>query len=432
MKKTFLILVIYSFFLTRMCAQTLPIREILNSVENDEKYRANQRLELFTKGLTYHVPYIKKIEARFGVNGNALQDTLYGNIRNEDFYGLLISPNSLREIREQKRLKTAQINSYEAEKNLLRQNALFERYLALVPLIFAPQLRHERKLLDSFFQQKYLVVQKMLEQGIDIKIKDVMDTENDRNLLRLVLLELENGVINNEMKIRQFVNNQNFQVIDFQNIISIAQIENWLNMQVINTLAHPSLAFRAAETALADANFRVENAQNRQIFNFVQISYENPILILEAPQKQKSVNNFSVRLGLSVPIVANNNLKKSESLLKAKEAQEIEQIMKNLNKKAIDLQIVKLKNLLKQYRFCEERINENLIQKMLKNEKLMLQITPLEIIDLKITQQKLNIRKVEISQDVMNEYIRLLELSGTLGRLPLQNFLSPNFETLSN
>lgn len=415
-----------------MCAQTLPIREILNSVENDEKYRANQRLELFTKGLTYHVPYIKKIEARFGVNGNALQDTLYGNIRNEDFYGLLISPNSLREIREQKRLKTAQINSYEAEKNLLRQNALFERYLALVPLIFAPQLRHERKLLDSFFQQKYLVVQKMLEQGIDIKIKDVMDTENDRNLLRLVLLELENGVINNEMKIRQFVNNQNFQVIDFQNIISIAQIENWLNMQVINTLAHPSLAFRAAETALADANFRVENAQNRQIFNFVQISYENPILILEAPQKQKSVNNFSVRLGLSVPIVANNNLKKSESLLKAKEAQEIEQIMKNLNKKAIDLQIVKLKNLLKQYRFCEERINENLIQKMLKNEKLMLQITPLEIIDLKITQQKLNIRKVEISQDVMNEYIRLLELSGTLGRLPLQNFLSPNFETLSN
>lgn len=415
-----------------MCAQTLPIREILNSVENDEKYRANQRLELFTKGLTYHVPYIKKIEARFGVNGNALQDTLYGNIRNEDFYGLLISPNSLREIREQKRLKTAQINSYEAEKNLLRQNALFERYLALVPLIFAPQLRHERKLLDSFFQQKYLVVQKMLEQGIDIKIKDVMDTENDRNLLRLVLLELENGVINNEMKIRQFVNNQNFQVIDFQNIISIAQIENWLNMQVIDTLAHPSLAFRAAETALANANFRVENAQNRQIFNFVQISYENPILILEAPQKQKSVNNFSVRLGLSVPIVANNNLKKSESLLKAKEAQEIEQIMKNLNKKAIDLQIVKLKNLLKQYRFCEERINENLIQKMLKNEKLMLQITPLEIIDLKITQQKLNIRKVEISQDVMNEYIRLLELRGTLGRLPLQNFLSPNFETLSN
>ncbi len=431
MKKVFLFLIILSHFFTQICAQTLSIKDILNSVENDEKYQANQRLALFTKGLTYHVPYIKKIEARFGINGNALSDTLYGNIRNEDFYGLLISPNSLREIREQKRLKVAQISTYEAEKKLLFQNALFDRYLTLIPLIFAPQLRHERKLLDTFFQQKYLIVQKMLEQGIDIKIKDVMDAENDKNLLRLVLLDLENNVINNETKIKQFINNQYFQNIDFQNIISVSQIENWLNLLTLDTLAHPSLAFRAAETQLATANFRVENAQNRQIFNFVQISYENPILILEAPQKQKSVNNFSVRLGLTVPIAANNNLKKSENLLQAKAAQELEQVAKNLNKKAIDLQIVKLKNLLKQYRLCEERINESLIQKMLKNEKLMLQITPLEIVDLRITQQKLNIRKVEISQEVMTEYVRLLELSGILGRLPLQNFLSPNFETIS-
>lgn len=432
MKKTFLFLILLLIFLAQISGQTLRINDILNSVGNDERYQANQSLQVFTKGLTYHIPYIKKIEFRFGINGNALRDTLLGNIRNEDFYGLLISPNSFREIREQKRLKAAQISSYEAEKNLLRQNALAERYLTLVPLIVAPMLRHERLLLDSLFQQKSLVVQKMLEQGVDIKIKDVMDAENDRNLLRLVLLELENNSINNETKIKQFINNQHFQKIDFQNVITISHIENWLKTYVIDSSAHPALAFRAAETALANAVFQVENAQDRQIFNFLQIAYENPILVLEAPQKQKSVNNFSVRLGLSIPIAANNNLKKSTTLLQAKEAQEAEQITKNLNKKAIDLQVVKIKNLLKQYHLCENRIQESLIQKMLANEKLMLQITPLEIVDLKITQQKLNVRKVEIAQDIMNEYVRLLELTGALGRLPLQNFLSPNFEIIGN
>lgn len=432
MKKIFLFLFINVYFLNLGKAQILRIKDILESAENDEKYRANQTLNLFTKSLKYNIPYIKKVELRLGINGNALSDTLYGNIRNEDFYGLLISPNSLREIREQKRLKAAQIGTYEAEKSLLKHNALFERYQTLVPLIFAPQLQHEKMLLDTLFLQKYAIVQQMLEQGVDIKIKDVMDAENDRNLMRLALLDLENSVLNNEAKIKQFMNNQQFQHIDFQNVISIYQIENWLNTQPFDTSAHPSLAFRTATSQLANANFRVENAQNRQIFNFLQVGYENPILILEAPQKQKSVNNFSLRFGFSLPIPANNNLKKSESLLEAKIAQENEQVIKSLNKKAIDLQVIKVRNLLKQFHLCDERLKENLIHKMLKNEKLLLQITPLEIVDLKITQQKLSIRRTEIAQDITNEYIRLLELSGFLSRLPLQNFLTTDIEFLSH
>jgi hypothetical protein len=430
MKKAYLIL--FSIvFTANLNAQKLKTKDILSSLVQDERLQYGQQISQFAKGLKYDMPIIKKVEARFGINGNANGDTIYGNIRNEDFYGLVLSTNSLREIKKQKDYKTAQVNALESETRVTLQQALFDRYLTLVTLNFTQDLVAKRQSLTILLDKKHAVLSDMLDKGLDIRIKDVLDTENDKNTVQLAVSDLENTVQLQSNKIKQYLLSDALPSLDYSDFIVISKISEVINAQKMTQSLNPIIDYRNAQNKLAAANFEVEMAQNRQIFSFVQVAYQNPILELETPNKQKSVNNFSVRFGLTVPIPGNNNFKKSETALQLRDAQNDYQLTIKTNQKAIDIQYVKVENLLKQYQICTDRIEQSLIKKMLKNDKLLAQITPLEILELQITQHKLELRAIEIAQEITSEYIRFLDLTGALSAKPYKNYLSSDLEGFS-
>lgn len=427
MKKASLIY-IFIFIETVIYAQKLKTKDILASLTQDDRLKYGQQTSQFAKGLRYDMPIIKKVEGRFGINGNANGDTLYGNIRNEDFYGVVLSTNSLREIKRQKEFKNAQINVLESENKINIQQSLLDRYLSLISLVYAQELIAKRYTLNDLLDKKHKTLSDMLDKGIETKIKDVLDTENDKSLLQLVIVDLDNMVRLQSNKVNQFLGTNTFSGIDTSDFISIPKIQEIIHYQKLLASINPNLSFKEAQNKLALANFEVEMAQNRQIFSFLQVGYENPILQLDAPKKQKSVNNFSVRLGLTVPIPGNNNFKRSETALQVQDSKNDYQLAVKLNQKALELQYVKLENLLKQYQICQDRIDRSLIKKMLKNDKLLAQITPLEVLELQITQHKLEIRAIEIAQDITNEYIRLLDLNGALSAPPFKNYLHRDLE----
>lgn len=409
-------------------AQKLKTRDVLASLTQDDRLQLGLQTSQFAKGLRYDMPILKKIEGRFGVNGNANGDTLYGNIRNEDFYGLVLSTNSLKEIKRQKEFKNAQINALESENRVSLQQALLDRYLTLVSLFFSQELSTKRASLSDLLDKKHKVLSDMLDKGIEIKVKDVLDTENDKNLLQLALVDLDNVNRFQSNKVKQFLNAETISELDNSDFITLSKVQEIINYQKLVGTSNPALDYRNAQNKLALANFELEMAQNKQIFSFLQVGYENPILQLEEPKKQKSVNNFSVRLGLTVPIPGNNNFKRSETALQLQDAKSDYQLTLKLNQKAIDLQHIKLENLLKQHQTCQDRIDKSLIKKMLSNDKLLTQITPLEILELQIVQQKLEIRALEIAQDVTTEYVRLLDLNGSLSAKPFKNYLNKDLE----
>ncbi len=427
MKKAFFI-VFSIVFIANLGAQKLKTKDVLSSLVQDERFQYGQQISQFAKGLKYDMPIIKKVEARFGINGNANGDTIYGNIRNEDFYGLVLSTNSLREIKKQKEFKTAQVGALESETRVTLQQALFDRYLTLVTLNFTQDLKAKRQNLNILLDKKHSVLSDMLDKGLDTKIKDVLDTENDKNTLQLAVSELENAVQFQTNKIKQYLLSDALPSLDYADFIPISKITEVINAQKMTQSLNPIIDYRNAQNKLASANFEVEMAQNRQIFSFVQVAYQNPILELETPNKQKSVNNFSVRFGLTVPIPGNNNFKKSETALQLRDAQNDYQLAIKTNQKTIDIQYVKVENLLKQYELCNDRIEQSLIKKMLKNDKLLAQITPLEILELQITQHKLELRAIEIAHEITSEYVRLLDLTGALSAKPYKNYLSKNLE----
>jgi hypothetical protein len=409
---------------TPIYAQTIPIERILESALTDDKLIKNQRVATFAQGLNYKMPLLKKIDIRLGINGNGTRDTIDGYLRNEDYYALSITTNNFKEMRLQRALKPAQIEVYSAEQKVFLQQALLERYQSVVTVFYSKKLYDERSLFKNLLDKKTEVLRKSLEQGLDIRVKDVMDTENDKNALASILLDYENNRTFQMQRIQQFLKTKETITLDVQDFITPSQIEIVVKtMQADTNLAHPMFAYRRAQTAYSAADNALENAQNRQILSFVQLGYTNPIYDEGNLKRFNPQNNIAFRVGLTVPLPANNNLKRSETALQLQEDTQTELLMQQLQKKLIEVQYIKLDNIFKSLRLNEKNTNESLIKKMLNNEKLLTQLTALEVLDLQIAQKKLDVRSLELSSDLTNEYLRLLELTGAIGREANRNFL---------
>jgi len=411
-------------FLSPLAAQPVSPLALLQSATADERLALNQQTIAYARSLRYRVPLIRRAEARVGFNGSTLGDTLFGTIHNEDFYGLVIGPNSLRERRRQADLKAAQVGIYENERAVLLEEVVLDRCESLVTLHFAQQLDTTRRELLRLLSRKENLLREMLDRGLDVKVKDVLDTENDRNSLELSLSELAHARSLHETKLRQWLPDRPAPQLDHSDYIRPATLAQRTEFLKNTPTLNPSLAYREAETRYAAADWALENAQNRQVFNFLQLAYQKPVVTPDLPKKFNAFNNFSVRVALAVPIPGNNNPKRSEAALQLREEQVSTRSARLLNERAVENQCVRVKNWLDQYRVCEEKVRGSLIQKMLDNDALRQQMTALELADLQLAQQKLRLRLVEIEQELSIEYLRLLELKGVLGQEPIRNYFS--------
>ena len=427
--KKILLFTLTTLSLSTLYAQKIQTKDILATALTDERLHYNQELATFGQGLRFHAPFVKQIQARIGFSGSVLGDSLYGYLRNEDLYDLQVTLNSFKEIKQQKALKQAQMGMFQSENRVFEQQALVERYQSVVALRFTQIAFTERLKLDTLLTKKQDILRVMIERGMDIKVKDVMDTEGDKNAVQLTLLDLENDQRFQQSKLQQFLGTKTLSPVDFTDFIAVENIAQVLENQRFIPSQLPTIAYKNARTQLAATQVDYVNSQNRQIFNMARVGFKNPLYLEEERSKKfNTLNNFSIRVGLTVPLLGNNNFKRSEALLEQRQAQNDADWARQQNQKAIEIQYQKLDNLLKQHHFYKEKTSQNLIKKMLTNEKLLAQLTPLELVDLQLAQQKLEVRTLEIVQEITAEYVKLLELTGALSATPLRNFLSNSLE----
>jgi hypothetical protein len=409
-------------------AQKNITTQILTTYTKDKRIAQNQDITTFAKSLRYHSPIIKQIEARIGINGSTYGDSLFGGIRNEDNYGLILSTNSFKEIRLQKSVKQAQIEALDSENRMIEQQALVERYQVLNTLFFTQKLMVEKKKLGELIQKKHDILSKMIDNALDVKIKEVLDTEGDKNTIELSLIELENEVKIKSDLLQLLTQSAMATNIEMPDFITIAKIKEVIETtQTVNN--HPAIDYRKARTTLSASQVDFISAQNRQVFNSLRLGYQNPVY-LEEPKKLNPFNNFSVRVGLVVPLPANNNFKRSDALLELREAQNETTTTKEMYQKNIDYQRIKLKNLFEQRRLTQEKTDNSLIHKLMKNEKLLAQMSPLDIAEGHILQQKLRVHLFEIDTDITTEYVKLLDFNGIISTKPLRNYLTNNLELI--
>ncbi|MDZ7880572.1 MAG: hypothetical protein U5L45_23045 [Saprospiraceae bacterium] len=385
---------------------------ILSTAKNDSKLAYNQQLPSFINTLNYKLPLIRKLEFKAGADNFDLAGQQYA---------LAISPNTFGQMKRQAAIKAVEINRNQAESSIFIHEALIERYQALLEINYINTLKQKQKNVETLLNQKNTTLKSMIQRGLDVRIKDIADTENDRYALQLSLLQLEINAANNHEKLRQFMGTNNEILVDFEQIVRVKDVEKNINSIKNNkTIQTPEIQLAKTETKLKKAELNLENASNKEVLSTIQI--------VDAPRKNDPFNNFGVRFTLNIPLFDNNRLKKNELAIDVKKAENKEQLLSTNNQKLIKYQIVSIENNIKKYRIYADKADNSLIKSLLDNTKLTAEMSALELLDLKLSQQKTELELIKIEYTIMQEYLDLLSNTDLLEKIPYKNYLSSRLE----
>ena len=413
--KYFIFIIIIFYLSTSVPAQGIHIESIIHTADADSKLLVNQRTTEFINQQNFSLPLIREAEIRLGINGNATPNQLDGYLRNEDYYAIKISPNSLRERKYQRALKPAQADLYKSNDHMFMQEAIFERYQSIVKLYYAEIFIKEKSKLQPFLVKKSALLNEMLDQGLDIKFKDVVDVEYDKNDLLSSLFEYSNIVNEEHERIKGFLNVSDSIFVDFDHFISSDEIRTIvLTVDTSNVVLAPEVIYTKYKAQLSMAELNYQKSRNKQIFSYFQAGYSPVVVSEEAKTKFNPSNDLTFRFGVNVPIGANNNLRRSEAAIKLYEDKNDAILTREKYKADIILQRTKILQLIDAKDQWQKMFDNNLILKLLKNESLKDQITPLEIMDMEISVIKLKLQGLKLDDKIANEYIELMSIIGAL------------------
>ena len=413
--KYFIFIIIIFYLSTSVPAQGIHIESIIHTADADSKLLVNQRTTEFINQQNFSLPLIREAEIRLGINGNATPNQLDGYLRNEDYYAIKISPNSLRERKYQRALKPAQADLYKSNDHMFMQEAIFERYQSIVKLYYAEIFIKEKSKLQPFLVKKSALLNEMLDQGLDIKFKDVVDVEYDKNDLLSSLFEYSNIVNEEHERIKGFLNISDSIFVDFDHFISSEDIRTLvLKVDTSNVVLAPEVIYTKYKAQFSLAELNYQKSRNKQIFSFFQAGYSPVVVSEEAKTKFNPSNDLTFRFGVNVPIGANNNLRRSEAAIKLYEDKNDAILTREKYKADIMLQRTKILQLIDAKDQWQKMFDNNLILKLLKNESLKDQITPLEIMDMEISVIKLKLQGLKLDDKIANEYIELMSIIGAL------------------
>jgi hypothetical protein len=415
MKNTKILCIFCGIFHLMSFAQD-PIKTTMNSIlataKTDAKLSYNQQMPQFINQLNYKLPMIRKLEFKVGTEDFDLTSQQYG---------IAISPNTLGQMKRQEEMKATEIRVSEAENNVYIHQALVERYQALVDVNYATVLSQKEKVLETLLTQKNTTLKSMIQRGVEVRIKDIADTENDRYAVQLALLQLETNIASSTEKLRQFVGTSSEILVNFDNMMHVNDMEKIINtIKTYQTIQTPEMSLAKTETQAKRAGLSLENASNKEILSSIQV--------VDAPRAKDFFNNFGVRFTLSVPLTGNTRLKRNELTIDLKKAENKENILRLNNQKEVQYQIVKIENLIKKYRIYADKSENSLIKSLLNNARLTAEMSATELLDLKLTQQKTEVELAKIEYDITNEYIALLSSTNLLGSAPLKNYLSSGLD----
>jgi hypothetical protein len=391
----------------------VTMNELLATAKKDPKLTTNQQTLAFINTLNYNLPYLQKAEFRFGADVFDLGGQQYG---------INLVPNTLGQKRMQNAIKSTELNKSMAENSILLHQSLSERYRILTEVRFNQSFYEKEKTLESLLNQKKETLKKMIQQGLNVSVKDIADTENDRYDIQLNLLETEAKLAETNETVKQILGTSKEVLISFSNEIEVKDIEKVVkSIKESKNSATPEILFAKTEIEAEKAALNLENATNKEILRGVQL--------VSSPKSNTFLNSLGLRFTLGIPITGNSRLKRNELALDLKKAENKEFLLQNDTKKTIQIQIVTLENLIKKYNIYADKAENSLIKSLLNNTQLVAEMNAAELLDLKLSQQKTEVELVNIEYSILKQYLELLENTGLIVAMPLKNYLSVGLET---
>ena len=364
------------------------------------------------KSTRYYLPFLEKISFQTQTDRFEFQ-------RQE--YQSRASFNGFSEIRSEKQWKQANIKAEEAEQDVLFQDILFDRYAVLVEYRNALNALNLYKKIYLVFADKRDVLQKMAKLSTNFNIEDLIKAEENAYQYQQKIAEKE-SLINKLNHFSQLIFNSkdSFQ-LDTTNWIPLSKIRDFVNNLPNNNAKNALLNRQEAEINLIQANYNVLKASDKKILDYGQIKYG-------ARQTKEFQTELSLGLGFVLPYRGSSKIALNKLNFKQlEEKNKLQDIQESLDLQLFSAQ-KDLEITFKEYDLVTKQINESQTLYSLDHYMQMQGGSPIVMLRMQELVLQRQARLIELEHDATLQYLKLLSFTGKLTAMPLQNYLSANFE----
>ncbi len=339
-------------------------------------------------------------------------------------YAIRFSMNSLSEVSKENTLQDITATSKAEVQRLYLHESLLRRYQGLASYYYLVQRLAVEKQLADVYAGRAGVLKKKGMLDLDVDVDELIKNDFDRDKLDLDIAEDE-SMLTYVVKALQTASPSisGDWVPDTTGFINIPLISLQLSQWSDSVSNHPQFAIKQVKSSVLDAEYAVERAKSNQILDFVQLRYAN------VPYVQDINRELSVGLSLYLPFNGGSHLKMEELLVEKNEAEQNMLLYQNDMTDRIQQARLKIEVLLHQYEVAQKQLEASGDRFILDPGNVPMEEGAVIVLSARELQLKRQLNLLTIEDQIFEQYIRLLDLTGRLSASPAVNYLSHELET---
>lgn len=285
--------------------------------------------------------------------------------------------------------------------------------------------------LEAVFTQKIhtLLLQKrtLLEDELRVRQKIVETAEKDLDKY----LDLKNEIREEDLRL-QAVGFQLKTAVAYltpayapqpyvrinEQLLPVEQIEAFVNRLATQKNPVNPIAENSYQTRLntLENEQAIEQAESRQVVNFVQLRYRGP-------HDEEFDERLSASIGLRIPLNGRNRLKTAELNLEIEALKQKKELDEYALSRSFTRILGDIRLLLDQYRLLRQQSENLQVEYEMVVRRVNTSSSPVWLLDLQKNLNKTSLRQLEVSAEIYESYLALLALTGRFRHGDILNYL---------
>jgi hypothetical protein len=391
-------------------AEDLSVSAFLKTARYDGALEQADEKCAFLSTASSNTPYIEEIEFRTATEDFRATDQKYR---------LRVRPSGWGETAAGEDLFHTTVAQTEAQRDLILHQALTARYVIVVDYIHARTelaLHHKRELLE---QDRRTVLRNSID-AIGFDVKDLIEVEDDLIQLQIMRPELENRLYTLGATIEQYAGPHDEVDFNAGSLLPVSDIERIIGQvdgDNTNTPDNINLKAQWLRVERDRCRYELEKSQSRRYVSFLEASYDNK-------DREHAREAYSIELGIELPFVNSDRLDINQRKLAYLTEKSRYEEAKHLLERERQVLQQDLTRLIAHY----NRITEGGMSEA--GYRHAAGLDPLVVLKIQESRVLREAALNDLRHDIYRTYVELLDVTGTLSRRPIRNYLSTAQEEL--
>ena len=406
--RKYILLNLIVFFPIILLAQ-ISMNDFLKSYRNEESvvFQYNKLYKLNT--LSYHLPYIEKLEVRTETNEFDWK---------KQEYLVRVSPNSRKNVQTQKQFQETNRHLSEMELEVAKSEAIRERYDLIVNDIFIKRILLVKEKQATLLKDKVTLLQRSISLA-DFDVMELIEAEDDALKNQREIMDLKNAILTTENNIERNSSTNKTIQINGAKLITVNDVKTLLQDLKPSTTVHPQIKVQSAKVYNRILEYQWESSKTKFSLGFVQAKYG-----YDAQDNFRK--SFSLGVGFDIPFKNMGRIELNELEINVRESESDFRNIKNQISEGQYFQLQQLENLIRKYELVAQQLKDGQAEYALKEYQKIAETPPKALI--KLRENTLNIEMLlqELEYEIMKTLVEYLDYSGLLVQTPFKNYLEKN------